>query len=118
MSVSTSHRQAETQVWADLGAFLTPERGILGGLVVIAVLLVMTGRLVPVTTLTRHLEQANQRAEDLRAARDAADARADRLADYLHQLMPYARVTGELVTEMRRAVEAAPAQAMDGRDPS
>lgn len=86
---------------AELEPFVQPSLAVLLALVV---LLLLTGKLVPISTLTREIEQERRRADDLAAARDAAEARADRLADYVHQLLPYAHVTGELIGEMRRAM--------------
>lgn len=77
---------------AELEPFVQPSLAVLLALVV---LLLLTGRLVPIRTLTRELEQE-------RRARDAAEARADRLADYVAKLLPVADVTGELIGEMRR----------------
>lgn len=92
---------------AELEPFVQPSLAVLLALVV---LLLLTGKLVPERTLNREIEQERRRADDLAAARDAAEARADRLVDYVHQLLPHAQVTGELIREMRRALpEGSPA---------
>lgn len=92
-------------MWADLAPFVQPS---LAALLAMVVVLLLTGRLVPVSTLTREVEAEQRRCDDLKAARDAADARADRLAAYVHELLPYARTADALIGEMRRAVEAGP----------
>lgn len=92
-------------MWAELAPFVQPSLAVLLALVVV---LLLTGRLVPLSTLTREIEAEQRRAADLLAARDAAEARADTLAGYLHRLQGHAQVTTALMTEMRRAVESGP----------
>lgn len=98
-------------MWADLAPIVTPS---LGGLLALVVVLLLTGRIVPVATLTREVEAEQRRCADIAAARDAADARADKLAAYLQELLPYARTADALIGEMRRAVDAPPSP-VDGR---
>lgn len=92
-------------MWAELAPFVQPSFAVLLALVVV---LLLAGKLVPLATLTREIEAERRRAEDLLAARDAAEARADKLADYLHQLQGHAQLTTALMTEMRRAVDSGP----------
>lgn len=88
-------------MWAELAPFVQPSLAVLLALVVV---LLLTGRIVPVSTLTREVAAEQRRCDDIAAARDAERARADKLTEYIHQLLPYAHVTGELIGEMRRAL--------------
>lgn len=99
-------------MWAELAPFVQPSLAILLALVVV---LLLAGKLVPLATLTREIDAERRRADDLAAARDAANARADKLADYLHQLVPHAQVTTALIGEMRRAVGSGPHQPVEDR---
>ncbi len=86
----------------ELTRWATPS---LGGLCALFVLLVMTGRLVPVSTLRRELDAANQRAEDYKAAWESTDARADKLVEQQDQLLTYARTADAALSALRAAAE-------------
>jgi hypothetical protein len=86
----------------ELTAWATPS---LGGLCALFVLLVMTGRLVPLSTLRREIDAERQRAEDFKAAHAAADQRADKLLEQQEQLLSYARTADAALTALRSAAE-------------
>jgi hypothetical protein len=77
----------------------------LGGLLGLCILLILGGRLVPVSTLRRELEAEHQRAEDFKAAHQAADQRADKLLEQQDQLLAYARTADAALTALRAAAE-------------
>jgi hypothetical protein len=77
----------------------------LGGLLSLFVLLILGGRLVPVSTLRREVDAERQRAEDFKAAHQAADQRADKLLEQQDQLLAYARTADAALTALRAAAE-------------
>lgn len=87
---------AELARWANVGT---------GGLCALFVLLIMTGRLLPRSTVDKLLAQETQRAEDFKAAHTAADQRADKLLDQQEQLLTYARTADAALTALRTAAE-------------
>lgn len=68
--------------WAEPTAF-----GLLG----LAVLLVLFGFLIPIRWVRERLARERQVTEDYKAAWQAADARADKLADLLAEALPLIR---------------------------
>lgn len=86
--------------WPEVAQFATPS---LGGLLALVVVLVLTGRLVPLSTLRREVRAEQSRTDDYKAAAEAANARADKTMDHLRELMPYARN----VDVVMRALQAA-----------
>lgn len=86
----------------ELTQWATPS---LGGLLGIGVLLILTGKLVPVSTLRREIDQEKQRAEDYKAAWTAADQRADKLLEQQEQLLSYARTADAALQALRTAAE-------------
>lgn len=102
-------------MWAELAPFVQPSLAVLLALVVV---MLLTGRIVPVSTLTREIEAEQRRAADLAAAVAAERARADKLADYVHALLPHAQVATAVLGEMRRAVDAGDQPAIEDRTAS
>jgi hypothetical protein len=77
----------------------------LGGLLGLVVLAVLTGRLVPVATLLRELESADRRAEDYKAAAEAAGLRADKQAEQLDLLLTSMRASEQALLALRTLAE-------------
>lgn len=92
-------------MWSDIASLATPS---LGGLLALVVILLLTGRIVPLSTLIRAVDAERRRSEDLRAALEAAHARADTLARYQLELLPYARNSAEILDQLRRISEGRP----------
>jgi hypothetical protein len=99
----------EGQVWASLAPLVQPS---LAALLALCVVLVVSGRLVPVATVRRLLEaerrfgeQQKERAEELKVAGEAKDLRADALVRAVEELLPYARTADELVELLKREVD-------------
>jgi hypothetical protein len=85
--------------WHDLAQLATPS---LAGVVTLGVLMIFTGRLVPAVMVRKLVDAQRQRADDFKAAADAAEARADRLAGLLAEFIPAAKTTEQAM----RAIEA------------
>lgn len=86
----------------ELSQWTTPS---LGGLLAAGVMALLTGLLVPLRTVRRELAAAEQRADDFKAAWQAADARADKLLEQQEQLLSYAKTADAALTALRRAAE-------------
>lgn len=93
-------------MWADLAPLVQPSLAALLALVVVALL---TGRLVPKATADERVAAEQRRFADITRRAEAAEQRADRLSEYVHALLPHAEVATLVLREMRRAVEATPA---------
>jgi hypothetical protein len=87
---------------SDLQPLVEPS---LAALLALVVLLVLTGRLVPLSTIRRELEAERQRAADIKAAHDAMKEVASKQAEQLQLIVPYAQVADQVLTELRRRSE-------------
>lgn len=76
-----------------------------GGLLALVVLAIVFGFLVPVGTVKRELSEISKRCANAEATAELHAKRADRLAELLAELMPYARNVDELLKELRRRIE-------------
>lgn len=90
---------------AGLEPLVTPS---LAGLLTLVILLILTGRLVPLGTHTREIAAANRRADDYKAAGEADRARADKLADSLSEMLPYMKTANAIIEELRRTAAQGP----------
>lgn len=84
----------------ELAKWATPS---LGGLCATFVLLIMTGRLVPVSTVRRLLDQERRRADDFKAAADAQGTRADKLVEQQDELLTLGRTAVQSLEALREA---------------
>lgn len=78
-------------------------------LAVLILVAMVRGWLVPQKTVERELQAADRRAEDYKAAWQAADARADAQADYLRELLDIGRTSASALEALRAAAQKDPA---------
>jgi len=88
----------------ELTAWATPTGWALAALLFT---LMAVGKLVPVTWVNRMLEQERRRGDDLKAANDMSNARADKLLEQQDKLLTYAQSADSALTALRHAAERA-----------
>lgn len=79
----------------ELTQWATPS---LGGILAIGILLILTGKLIPVSTLEREVEQERRRADYLEKANEKQTEQLDRLIETL-------RTTEAALDALKRAAE-------------
>jgi hypothetical protein len=96
-------------VLADLAHLAQPS---LAALCALFVVLIATGRLVPVSTLRREVEAERRmcelqakRADEQKARADLTSERADLLVEAIHDFLPYARNADDFMSRLQDAVD-------------
>ena len=91
--------------WEEISHFVTPG---LGGLLTLVVLLILTGKLVPVSSLRREIAAERRRTEDALTLLKLSQERSDKLTTSLQEMLPYVRNSDSVLQELRRHIERGP----------